>query len=142
MTDLPLMLKCTLPVDGYQPYLPALETEAATAADFRYYLAEGDVDDPAAPTRITLLADTAAAALARSRRHLTVHHARYAYTYPGALAAIREDQVYAKARDRAKTLSADQRDIERGFAVWDEDSRLAQIALWDVMREYGELPAP
>ncbi|WP_331725975.1 hypothetical protein [Streptomyces sp. NBC_00470] len=139
------VLKYLLPVEDYLPVLPVLDVQPATPADIHHFHAEGDageVDDTAAPTRITLLADTEDDAWRMAHRHLTLCHARHAYAHPGTLPATRQDKVYAAARDRAKTLTAQQRWNESTLAVCGEDSHMALHALWDVLREYGELPTP
>ncbi|MCZ1012041.1 hypothetical protein [Streptomyces lydicus] len=102
---------------------------------------EPAVDDPHSPTRISVYAsDRTAAALRTAQRHLTLLHARRAYTEPGSVTRTAADVVYAEARHRAETLMPNQRHEESLCAIHSEDDALRMDALTDVMHGHGELP--
>ncbi|WP_331732918.1 hypothetical protein OG613_48900 (plasmid) [Streptomyces sp. NBC_00015] len=98
------------------------------------------VDDPQNPTRITVYTHTGtAAALRIAQRHLTLIHARLAYTTPGSVDRTAADIVYSEARARAESLTASQRHEESLHHLHSEDDALRMDALTDVMSERGEL---
>lgn len=131
------MHKYTLHVQDFTAQAARLASEPAPAAGAN---PEPTVDDAHNPTRVTVYTTTgAAAALRIAQRHLTLVHARLAYTSPGAVNRTAADIVYAEARTRAESLTPDQREDESYHAIHSEDDGLRMSALTDVMVARGEL---
>ncbi|MFF1678775.1 hypothetical protein ACFVYG_22380 [Streptomyces sp. NPDC058256] len=131
------MLKYTLPVHEHTAQHAHLASVPDTTNDYQ----DPAVDDPRNPTRITVYAPGEAAALRIAQRHLTLLHARLAYTDPDNVTRTAADTVYAQARARAETLTSDQREDESMYAIHSENQGLMMDALTDVMYERGELPS-
>jgi hypothetical protein len=127
----------TLPVYEHTAHNAQLVSVPATTNDYQ----DPVVDDPHNPTRVTVYAPREDAALRIAQRHLTLLHARRAYTDPGNVTRTAADTVYAEARARAETLTPDERTEESLYAIHSEDDGLRMDALTDVRREHGELPA-
>ncbi|MFI5867168.1 hypothetical protein [Streptomyces sp. NPDC051546] len=131
------MHQYTLYVHEFHPQAASLTSEPAASST----ALEPAVDDARNPTRVTVYTTTgAAAALRIARRHLTLVHARLAYTSPDAVdRRTAADIVYAEARTRAESLAPEQRKEESYHAIHSEDDGLRMDALTDAMDARGEL---
>lgn len=130
------MFEYTLPVREFTAQ-PAHLASAPTTGGAQ----EPVTDDPHNPTKITIYAPGPDSALRMASRHLTLLHARLAYSDPGAVSRTAPDVIYAEARARAKTLTPDEREEESRFSIHSDDDGLRLFALTDVMRQHGELPS-
>ncbi|MCX4826339.1 hypothetical protein OG883_42625 [Streptomyces sp. NBC_01142] len=130
------MFKYTLHAHDFTAQAAHLSFEPASTGEVQ----TPAVDDAHNPTRVTVYTTTgAAAALRIAQRHLTLIHARRAYTDPDPVDRTAADIVYAQARSLAESLTPEQRKAESYNTIHGEDDALRLDALTDVMEERGEL---
>ncbi|MCX4681661.1 hypothetical protein OG413_41405 [Streptomyces sp. NBC_01433] len=130
------MLKYTLRVHKFTAQAANLTSEPPAVGDCQ----DSAVDDAQNPTQVIVYTTTGpAAALRIANRHLTLVHARLAYTNPGAVGRTADDIVYAEARTRAETLTPGQREDESMHTIHSEYDALRMSALFDVMDKHGEI---